>query len=121
VVNKSARPNSVDVTLGAGADTCSTGRDTLQRCPERRRGLEGIAATLDNLGKAIRRLGDTYRYSLRDQYIDVTGLGPGRYRLLATADFNNWFLESDETNNATWVDIQLRGKGNSIKILGYGP
>jgi len=51
-VNKSARPNSVDVTLGAGADTCSTDRDTLQRCPERRRGLEGIAATLHNLGKS---------------------------------------------------------------------
>lgn len=52
VVNKSARPNSVDVTLGAGADTCSTGRDTLQRCPEPRRGLVGIAATLGNLGKS---------------------------------------------------------------------
>jgi hypothetical protein len=52
VVNNSARPNSVDMTLGAGADTCSSGGDTLQRCPERRRGLEGIAATLDNLGKS---------------------------------------------------------------------
>jgi hypothetical protein len=52
VVNKSARPNSVDVTLGAGDDTCLTGRVTLQRCPERRRGLEGIAATLDNVGKS---------------------------------------------------------------------
>jgi hypothetical protein len=52
VVNKLARPDSVDVTLGAGDDTCSTDRDTLQRCPEPRRGLEGIAATLHNLGKS---------------------------------------------------------------------
>jgi hypothetical protein len=65
--------------------------------------------------------GDRYGYTLHDQYIDITGLGAGRYRLKGTADFYNWFLESNETNNSTWVDIQFRGKGSGIKILSYGP
>ena len=63
--------------------------------------------------------GDIYHYSLPDQYVDVTGLTSGRYRLLATADKSNWFLESSDSNNHTWVDIQLQG--NSVKIVGYGP
>ncbi|MEO5842915.1 MAG: hypothetical protein ABIQ73_11565 [Acidimicrobiales bacterium] len=57
-----------------------------------------------------------------DQFIDVTGLTAGRYRLLATADPNGLFQENNEANNLTWVDVQLRGKGpNSVKILEYGP
>jgi Lysyl oxidase len=62
--------------------------------------------------------GDRYPYKLPDQYIDITGLGAGQYRLLATADADNWFLEGNETNNTTWVDIQLTGSG--LTILGYG-
>src|SRR5215210_2963742 len=34
--------------------------------------------------------GDVYRYNLPDQYIDITGLGRGRYRLSGTADADNW-------------------------------
>ncbi len=65
--------------------------------------------------------GDRYAYTLPDQYIDITGLGAGRYRLRATADLNNWFVEGNETNNTTSVDIQLKGRGTAITILGYGP
>jgi hypothetical protein len=63
--------------------------------------------------------GDLYRYSLPDQYIDITGLGPGRYQLTGTADADNWFEESDEANNSTWVDIRIRH--GRAKVLGYGP
>jgi hypothetical protein len=63
--------------------------------------------------------GDLYRYTLPDQYIDITGLGPGRYRLTGTADADNWFLEGDETNNSTWVDIRI--KHGKAKAIGYGP
>ena len=63
--------------------------------------------------------GDRYSYWLPDQYIDVAGLTSGRYRLQATADASNWFLESDESNNFTWVDIQI--SGNSLSVVGYGP
>jgi hypothetical protein len=63
--------------------------------------------------------GDVYHASLPDQYINITGLGPGRYRLHATADPSHWFTEANESNNFTWVDIQLTGGG--LRILGYGP
>jgi lysyl oxidase len=63
--------------------------------------------------------GDIYPAGLVDQYIDITGLTSGRYRLRAAADETNWFLESSETNNFTWVDIQI--SGNSVSVIAYGP
>jgi hypothetical protein len=63
--------------------------------------------------------GDIYNYTLPDQYIDVTGLKSGRYRLWATADADNWFLESDDSNNFTWVEIQL--KSSSVRVVQQGP
>jgi Lysyl oxidase len=64
--------------------------------------------------------GDEYPATLPDQYVDITDLTPGHYRLRVTADGQNWFAETDELNNVTWVDIQLRQQGQP-KILGYGP
>jgi hypothetical protein len=63
--------------------------------------------------------GDTYRYNLPTQYIDITGLPNGRYRLQITADEGGWFLESDETNNLSWADLQITG--NTVSVLEYGP
>jgi hypothetical protein len=64
--------------------------------------------------------GDTYYWSLPDQYIDITGLGSGRYRLQVTADAANWFVESNDSNNTTWVDLQLKGNSRP-RVIGYGP
>jgi hypothetical protein len=36
-----------------------------------------------------------------------------------TSDADNWFQESDESNNSTWVDIRIRH--GRAKIVGYGP
>ena len=63
--------------------------------------------------------GDLYRYNLPDQYVEITGLGRGRYRLAGTADAENWFLEIEESNNSTWVDIRIRH--GRVKVLNYGP
>ncbi len=63
--------------------------------------------------------GDAYYYNLPDQYLNITGLSSGRYRLKVTADAQNWFTESNNANNVTWVDIQL--KHNSVRVTGYGP
>lgn len=63
--------------------------------------------------------GDLYRYDLPDQYIDITDLPRGRYRLQATVDEAGWFQESDESNNVTWV--VLRFKGGKVGVLKYGP
>ena len=60
--------------------------------------------------------GDLYRYNLPEQYIDITDLKRGRYRLSATADADNWFKESEESNNSTQVDIQIR-KGQ-VRVMG---
>lgn len=64
--------------------------------------------------------GDRYSYFLPDQYIDITNLTPGRYRLNVVADANGLFVESSEANNGTWVDLQIKSKGPP-RILGYGP
>jgi hypothetical protein len=63
--------------------------------------------------------GDRYRASTVGQYIDITNLTSGRYKLQATADGPNWFLESDDSNNFSWVKIQI--SGNSVSVIAYGP
>jgi hypothetical protein len=65
--------------------------------------------------------GDIYPASLPDQYIEVTGLADGRYRLVVTADAGGWFTETSESNNSTWVDIELYHSGRRVRVLGYGP
>ena len=63
--------------------------------------------------------GDIYQSSLPDQYIDITELVSGSYRLTATADAADWFSETNNTNNFTWVEIQI--SGNSVSVQKYGP
>jgi hypothetical protein len=63
--------------------------------------------------------GDRYGYKLRDQYIDITGLTSGRYRLRAFADQVNWFSESNDSNQETWADLQI--EGTSVRVLGRAP
>jgi len=63
--------------------------------------------------------GDRYGSGLPDQYIDVTGLTSGRYRLTAMADEAKWFVESDDSNNITWVNIRI--SGNSVSVVTWGP
>ncbi len=60
--------------------------------------------------------GDNYPWALFEQAIDVTNLEPGRYRIRAVADPENWFRELDETNNGSWtvIDISLRDDGMPI-------
>jgi hypothetical protein len=63
--------------------------------------------------------GDLYGWQAVGQYIDVTKLPPGRYRLQAKADAANWFVESNDTNNFTWANVQL--KHGQVSVLRYGP
>lgn len=62
--------------------------------------------------------GDTYPATLPDQFIDITGLPNGRYRVQAVADQGNWFRESDDTNNRSWADIQIRD--DTVEVLATG-
>jgi hypothetical protein len=63
---------------------------------------------------------DRYGYSLAFQWIDITGLTPGRYQLFATVDPQNYYLESNETNNTTWAILQLNGN-NTVNLIQQGP
>jgi hypothetical protein len=64
--------------------------------------------------------GDAYYYDIAYQWVDITGLRNGRYRLNATADAQNWFRESDDSNNFTWTDLRLRGDATP-RVIGQGP
>jgi hypothetical protein len=88
--------------------------------PEYYRGCEnGNPSALKVTMGLSRGWGDTYQATLPTQYIDITGLPDGRYRLQVEADEAGLFLESDETNNLTWADLQITG--NTVTVLQYGP
>ena len=68
--------------------------------------------------------GDTYGANTVFQYLDITGQPDGRYRLRVKADGDsedgaNRFLESNEDNNSTWVDLEITG--DTVTVIGYGP
>ena len=93
--------------------------------PEYYRGCEGGNPDALRVTMGLSRgWGDTYGANTVGQYLDVTGLADGRYRLRVTADGDSAdgsdrFLESDETNNSTWADLQITG--DTVTVLGYGP
>jgi hypothetical protein len=62
---------------------------------------------------------DAYFWRLPDQYIDVTKVPNGRYRLSAIVDAAGWFEESSEHNNRTWANLEITATG--VKVLRYGP
>ena len=57
---------------------------------------------------------DVYDYYLPGQEIDITGLKDGRYALLSTADPFNLIQESDESNNAAVVYVEIDGRRVSV-------
>jgi hypothetical protein len=63
--------------------------------------------------------GDIYPWSLPDQYIDITHLPEGSYRLWATADQANFFRERSEVNNSTWADLWIDEDG--VMVLRRAP
>jgi hypothetical protein len=63
--------------------------------------------------------GDQYSASTNFQWIDITALPNGRYRLTATADPGHLVRESSYANNAAWATIRI--SGTSVTVLRYGP
>jgi len=49
-----------------------------------------------------------------NQWIDITGLSSGRYRLRAIADPANWLAETNNANNSS----KLTGAG--VRVVAYG-
>jgi hypothetical protein len=63
--------------------------------------------------------GDMYPASTNYQWIDVTGLPNGTYRLSATADPRHLVSEASYTNNSASARIKITSTG--VTVLAYGP
>ncbi|MGH2754257.1 MAG: lysyl oxidase family protein [Actinomycetota bacterium] len=59
-----------------------------------------------NVGYSV-SWGDEYAYDFADQDVDVTGVRPGRYWVVSTADPEHLISETDDTNNAARVAIEI--------------
>src|SRR5262245_7378540 len=119
--------NRVTVGTGAKQGFCLTDsaafRLSLPRAPDTQvyKGcvMGGQTSKAVNMGISV-GWEDRYGYKLAFQWIDITGLSPGRYRLTATVDEQNYYLESNESNNTTWTILQLSGD-NTVTVIQQGP
>ena len=59
---------------------------------------------------------DSYHQSTPLQELDVTGLPAGDYYLTHLADPKNYWLESNDDNNFTWVKFRLSRKGANPEV-----
>ena len=66
--------------------------------------------------------GDRYPWDFAFQWIDITGLPGGVYRVRATVDIQNFYRETDELDNCTWAEVRIPapGSGTAVKFLRSG-
>lgn len=64
--------------------------------------------------------GDDYPASFAFQWIDITTLPPGDYTVQARADEQNWYLESNETNNCAYARVRITSTNGPVTVLGSG-
>ena len=66
--------------------------------------------------------GDLYVWTLPGQYVSMTGLPAGDYRLLGTANPDGIFYEQREDNNFVYVDLRFRRENGkaTVRILRRG-
>ncbi len=64
--------------------------------------------------------GDDYPPAFAHQWMDVTGLAPGDYRICATVDPLNDFVEAREDNNQRWTDVHIDIAADQIEVLATG-
>ena len=61
--------------------------------------------------------GDNYGATTFDQYIDITGLADGTYTLTVIGDKQDWFYESNESNNTNWATLKIQN--GQLSVTGY--
>lgn len=64
--------------------------------------------------------GDKYPWNFAWQWIDITGVKAGDYRVCVTADPQDWFAEIEQLNNTTWTDIRIGSTGSTVRVLRNG-
>ena len=75
---------------------------------------------LDNLMGLSVGWGDDYPASFAFQWIDISALPPGDYTVQARADEQDWYVESDETNNCAWSRVRITESDGPVDILAEG-
>jgi len=60
--------------------------------------------------------GDRYRYNIALQWIDVTGIPNGTYRLRISSNAALGFHESNTTDNAACAIVKLTGGGSTVSV-----
>lgn len=63
--------------------------------------------------------GDIYPANIAFQYVDITGLPQGKYKLTASANPNNQAFESNYSNDSVWAKLQINN--NSVKVIQTSP
>ena len=64
--------------------------------------------------------GDDYPATFAFQWIDITTLPAGDYTVQARADEQNWYAESNETNNCAWARVRIGAPDGSVAVLSSG-
>lgn len=59
---------------------------------------------------------DTYNRELPGQFVDLTGLPDGKYRMWAEVDEAGLFREARRDNNVTWADFNLSTGDGGVRI-----
>lgn len=96
--------------------------------PSRYNGASHVCQVAPNrtvpMGVSI-RWGDVYRSTIALQWIDITGLPSGEYRILLVVDppmeTTGRFLESNEANNRGWTTIRLTRKAVTVLTTSAKP
>jgi hypothetical protein len=63
--------------------------------------------------------GDDYPWWFAYQWIDITGLPGGIYRVRATVDIQNYYDEKVETDNCAWTRIRIPAPGSNAAPTVY--
>ena len=98
-------------------------RLSLPGAPQSRRyaqSLCGVRASLTaSMGLSV-GWGDKYPWNFAWQWIDITGVRAGDYRVCVTVDPHDWFAEIEQLNNSTWSDIRISATGSTVRVLRSG-
>jgi hypothetical protein len=79
----------------------------------------GVRSALTNRVGVSVGWGDRYPWNFAYQWIDITGLPGGIYRVRATVDIQNFYDESVETDNCVWTKIRIPSPGSTAAPVVY--
>lgn len=82
----------------------------------------GTVASLTNRVGVSVGWGDVYPWNFVFQWIDISGLPGGTYRVRATVDIHDNYRETDELDNCVWSEVRIPapGSGTAVTVLRNG-